>query len=292
MGEKIVEKNDIEQAITDNYYSELKIPDQRQVNSFKQYQKIVHYGFHMPELNNILEIGTGFSTVLFAYLARCRQCKVYSIDISTDNFWENVADTRFYDVVKENISFLEGSIISKNVFDSFYDGKPRADLGGVGFESIKNNLYRTVNYEFGSRKWNKLKDVLNVTDINDINEIFFSQEGLVFPEKILKIFSQEGDEFDYFKKVDEEKGLLSKLVSEVEYFDLIFFDSGEFSSHLEWIILKNYIRKGGIAVFHDIYFPKSIKNFLVCAAIYSDPEWQIIYQDETTPQGLLIAVRR
>ena len=56
---------DIEQAIAENFYKELKIPDQRQVNAFKQYQKLIHYAFHMPELYNILEIGSGFSTVLF-----------------------------------------------------------------------------------------------------------------------------------------------------------------------------------------------------------------------------------
>lgn len=286
--------DDMEQVIADNYYKELNIPNQRQVNAFKEYQKIVHYAFHMPRLNNVLELGAGFSTVLFAQLARFRKCKVYSIDIAFDGLWSHIRNTRFYDVVKNNISFLEGSSISKSDFNTFYDGTPKCHLGGVAFELIRNNLHKYVRTEFGLRKWKKLKEVLSVNDIEhiDIKEIFFSEKGLIFPEKILKMYSGELDEFDYFQKKKDERGLLNKLTSEVEYFDLIFFDSGEFSSYPEWIILKDYIRKGGVAVFHDIYFPKSFKNFLVCAAVYSDPEMEILYQDEDTPQGLMIAVRR
>lgn len=285
--------DDMEQVIADNYYQELSIPNQRQVNTFKQYQKSVHYAFHMPRLNNVLELGAGFSTVLFAQLARFRKCKVYSIDISLDNFWDHIKNTRFYNIVENNISFLEGSSISKSDFNTFYDGTPKRHLGGVAFELIRNSLHKYVRTEFGLRKWKLLKEVLNVNNIEDIDikEIFFSEKGLIFPEKILKMYSEEGDEFDYFQKKRDEKGLLNKLTSEAEYFDLIFFDSGEFSSYPEWIILKDYIRKGGVAVFHDIYFPKSFKNFLVCAAVYSDPQWKVIYQDDTTPQGLMMAVR-
>jgi hypothetical protein len=73
--------------------------------------------------------------------------------------------------------------------------------------------------------------------------------------------------------------------------DFVFFDSGEVSSNIEWLNLKDKIAVGGLAAFHDIYFPKSIKNFLPCAAIAADPAWNVILLDEGTIQGLLIAQR-
>ena len=48
------------------------------------------------------------------------------------------------------------------------------------------------------------------------------------------------------------------------------------------------IIKGGFYAAHDIYYPKSIKNFQVYNAIESSPEWQIV-EITKSPQGLLIA---
>lgn len=289
-----MDEDDLEGAITKNYYEALGIPDQRQVDAFKQYQKIVHYASHMPKLDNVLELGAGFSTVLFAQLGKYRKCKVYSIDMCLDNLWNQVKNTHFYEIVKNNISFLEGSSISKSDFNTFYHNeKSKGHLGGVNFKSIKKNIYKYVNNKFGVRKWKVLREVLGVNDNSEVNlrKIFFSEEGIIFPNEILSIYSQDGDEFDFFRKTSNNEGLLNELISEVNFFDLIFFDSGEFSSYPEWIILKNYIRRGGIAVFHDIFFPKSFKNFLVCAALCADPQWKIIYKDVTTPQGLLMALK-
>lgn len=82
---------------------------------------------------------------------------------------------------------------------------------------------------------------------------------------------------------------LDNILKRYEMLDYVFFDSGELSSMVEWMKLKERIRVGGLAVFHDIYFPKSIKNFMVCAAICCSKNWEIIYQDKSTPQGLLVA---
>ncbi len=86
--------------------------------------------------------------------------------------------------------------------------------------------------------------------------------------------------------------VLDRLVEEFETFDAVFFDCGEFSSMPEWTVLGKRIRPGGLAVFHDVYFPKSVKNFLVCAALAASPDWEILYRDRTTPQGLVVARRR
>jgi len=235
-------------------------------------------------------LGTVFSTILFSQLAQYRKCKVFSIDLNVKHFFESIQKTHFFDTLKNNVVFLEGSSISSKDFWSFYDNAPKQLIGNTTFNNVKDNIHKMVKTSFGIRKWNVLTKLFQVDtyDEIDVKKLFFSDNGLIFPKDIINIFSYEGDEFDFFKK-SNEVGVLNNLLSKVDCFDLIFFDSGEFSSYIEWNLLNDRIRKGGIAVFHDIYFPKSFKNFLICSALFSDPHWKIIYQDLNTPQGLLIA---
>ena len=65
-----------------DYHKTLKIPDQRQSDAFQQYQIFVEYASQLDNLKNILEIGSGFSTVLLAGLGQERKCNIYSIDVS------------------------------------------------------------------------------------------------------------------------------------------------------------------------------------------------------------------
>lgn len=239
--------SDLEQKIVDIYCSKLGTPDQRQVDVFKSYCKMLSFAFHKPKLDTILEIGCGYSTVLLAELAHSRRSKFYSLDMYPENLLNQLKETSFYDIVKKNVRFLKGSSISKKEFQSFYDGSNKKSLAGITAENIKKVYGNFVKEEFGLRKWAKLKEVLRSENI-DLDSVFFPGNSLFLPKEVLKVFSLKGDEFDYFKEHDVKEGLLVKLKRQVRYFDLIFFDSGEFSSILEWIILKNSIVRGGIAV--------------------------------------------
>lgn len=286
--------NDVEQAVAERYYSELKIPDRRQVSAFKEYQKMVHFALHMPRLDNILEIGAGLSTVLFAQLCGWRKCTVYSIDKSFCDILGKIRFTSFYEPVNERIRSYREASISKRDFDSFYGNWPKQDLGGVDFKSLKKNMDEFVRFDLDSRKWDRFLDGLPVNEkrFRRPEDVFFTRDGLVLPEEIINLYRESNDEVDYFSKNHGDKGVIHSLIEEVSEFDLVFFDSGVFSSYVEWLLLKDHIRKGGAAVFHDIYFPKSIKNFLICASLRSDPEWEIVYKDALTPQGLLIAGKK
>lgn len=74
-------------------------------------------------------------------------------------------------------------------------------------------------------------------------------------------------------------------------FDAIFFDCGEFSSMAEWMFFKDMISIGGYALLHDIFYPKSIKNFLVATYISLSSSWEVIAIDKYTSQGGLVAQR-
>ena len=74
--------------------------------------------------------------------------------------------------------------------------------------------------------------------------------------------------------------------------DLVFLDSGEFSSMPEWEIVVSRLRPGGYVILHDIFFPKSFKNWLVCGAILANPAYETLYIDRSTPQGLMVAQKK
>jgi hypothetical protein len=87
-----------------------------------------------------------------------------------------------------------------------------------------------------------------------------------------------------------EKDLIRKslLKYKDEELDFFFSDSGEYCGIAEWNIVKDKIRAGGYFAAHDIYYPKSIKNFKVKKIIKKSNDWKILVTTKTV-QGLLIA---
>jgi hypothetical protein len=94
------------------------------------------------------------------------------------------------------------------------------------------------------------------------------------------------------KDMDGEKDLIRKILKENSDLDLDFFfsDCGEYCGYPEWLIVKDVIKKGGIFAAHDIYYPKSIKNFKVVEEIEKSKEWKVLEKTKTR-QGLFIAVK-
>lgn len=108
-----------------------------------------------------------------------------------------------------------------------------------------------------------------------------------FPAALLEIYRNEGDEFSE-TAVQTGVSLLSSVLKENEV-NAVFLDSGEFSSLLEWEIVESHVSSGTYVILHDIFFPKSFKNWLVCSSIALNPAWQVMYIDRSTPQGLMVA---
>lgn len=53
-------------------------------------------------------------------------------------------------------------------------------------------------------------------------------------------------------------------------------------------VMSTEIRLGGIFIVHDIYYPKSIKEFQVLKIIENDESWEIL-EKTNSKQGMLIA---
>tara|TARA_B100001964_G_scaffold194883_1_gene218677 strand:- start:342 stop:698 length:357 start_codon:yes stop_codon:yes gene_type:complete len=111
----------------------------------------------------------------------------------------------------------------------------------------------------------------------------------LFNEVLTKnVLEREKAFYRTFDKV-EKKGFVDKILENNIEYDFIFFDCGEFSSQVEWVLLENQIKIGGYSILHDIYFPKSIKNFLVASFINISKDREVDYKDSSTTQGMLVA---
>lgn len=279
------------------YHEKLKIPDQRQIDAFQQYQIFVNYAYQMDKLDSILEIGSGLSTILLAMLAHERKCNFYSVDVNFDRVMNSVRGTDLEGVVKNNVNFMKGTSITKDEFVEFYKQDGITTFAKISISDISQHLDDFIKVGADKRKLIEIGTMLKSSlDAKTLKDLFIYMDSFRLRKDILNIYSQTRsfvDEYKFFERKDiGTLGVIDALLEQVNTFDLIFFDSGEFSSNVEFQKLKDYVRPGGLAVFHDIYFPKSYKNFLVCSAVKADSSWEVIYQDEDTPQGLMMAVRR
>lgn len=277
-----------------DFNSLLRIPDQRQYEVFLQYKEFVARANQLDKLDRILEMGSGYSTVLLGLLAKHRGCTVYSVDVSFNTVKNAVRGTQFEPIVQRHVRLMEGATISSNEFNDFFSEPRKKSLGGIPASEIRDQFRTFARRLIDFRKWDRLGEVLgSVPDQAELERLFFADGHVVFPKNIMNIYHQAGDEFDIYSPAKPPvKGVVDGILAEGKEFDVIFFDCGEFSGYPEWEKLHGNIRSGGLAVFHDIYFPKSFKNFLVCAAVAGSPEWEVEYIDESTPQGMMIARRR
>lgn len=250
---------------------------------FFQYAHAANLLRNLAPLDNVLELGRGYSTVVLAS----------SLPAATRIFSVDGKPVAAYDIapclatLAGHVRFVDGFTVTRAELDAFYAGQDHASLLGRSAAEIIAGLPAFLR-PCPSRYAEALGLVPDGPDLAARCLEFLAPEGRLrclsrlFPDILAgeARFSAAGGET-----------ALDAVLAEAPVLDAVFFDCGEFSSPLEWVRLKDRIRPGGLALFHDIYFPKSVKNFLVGAAIATDPAWEIVYRDHSTPQGLLAARR-
>jgi len=252
-------------------------------HNFFQYIQAINFAKNTERLNVGLEIGTGYSTLLLPQIKRDNN-RIFSMDARPIKDFEIRG---YLEAVQDHIEFINEFSVTTTELKSFYNGETH----GVFLDTDSIRLRECVPHFIRDYRsdvyWRDLG--LNESE-KDLTERIL--EKLFDDDNRLRCFSAlfpARFRTDIGFAAPDGRNALDELIKEVGYFDFVFFDSGELPSMIEWMKLKGHIRQGGLAVFHDIYFPKSIKNFLVCASIYCSPEWEIIYQDASTPQGLMVA---
>jgi predicted O-methyltransferase YrrM len=224
-----------------------------------------------------LEIGGGYSTILLSQLVDRNKMRIESIDINPDKYLRIIPRARTRRHLFERIHLIDRLSVTLDQVISSYKLTLPTRISQVGNEKYTQALKNFVrdNHSFSK---------------NDI-DIFKSKPedwgGLLlqFPE-----FKEE-ENFYAHNGNSEEKGYCLELQKQGRTFDFIFFDCGEYSSLAEWFILEKQIKIGGFALLHDIYYPKSVKNFLVACFISVSEDWEIIYKDTVSQQGALVAKR-
>jgi predicted O-methyltransferase YrrM len=272
-----------EEAVRALCYEGLRYRNQYYFDSMPVYLRMVNIAFHYGG-RNILELGAGLSTALWARFANQSYAKVTTIDADFDPMRSYIESPELLALVDQNIRLVQGVTISSQQLRDFY-GSDHEMFGGVSAKAIADTLVDftrpgpqlrmdAVRDAAGSESWSA-------------QSIYIPDNAAIrFPQTILDKLSPSGRFAKDAAFLDEHP---LAPIDPAQTWDLIFFDSGEYSSCVEWLQFKDRIAVGGLAAFHDIFFPKSVKNFLPCAAILSDPNWRIVWLDQSTIQGLLIA---
>jgi hypothetical protein len=280
-----------EQVFQRKYFPGIKFSDDRERQVFFSYIK----GFALlildPGVKNILEIGGGQSTTLLATLGDRLGWELITVDMNPDAIALKIRSQSVSDATLKNIRFRKGVSILANEIISFYHSGI-STIGGVPFSDVVKAARTFIDTTMDARKAPRVAKALGLSDFSVDSVIDKILDSNRIRQELLDVFKTTGNEFEFHNNDSEPlQGCLQDIM-ESENIDAVFLDSGEFSSLPEWEIVETHLRPGGYVILHDIFFPKSFKNWLVCGAIMANPAYETLYIDRSTPQGLMVSQKR
>ncbi len=280
-----------EEAIQKKYFSGINFSDERERQVFLSYIR----GFALlildPSVKKILEIGGGQSTTLLAELGQRLGWNIITVDMNPDAIALKIRSQSVSDITLKNIHFCKGVSISTQEIRAFYE-REFAQIGGLPFAETIKAASVFVETSMDARKAPRVARAFGLDEFS-ANGILdaISQANRLTPE-LLSVFRTPGDEFEFHANgTDPLQGCMQEIM-DTDEIDAVFLDSGEFSSLPEWEIVETRLRPGGYVILHDIFFPKSFKNWIVCGSIMANPNYETPYIDRSTPQGLMVAQKK
>ena len=223
---------------------------------------------------NLTEIGGGYSTVLAKTLFDSSEVKITSIDAYPQKYYRILNS-------KNNTRNFLSSINSINSITVSLDDVRKALPEIVG---------RLMEYEPSA-----LKDALTqfVSDKEVLESICLDVDRKNLSALCNLFLDHDSFKLDiaFYEKFGALTGdwACKDLAKENKVIDCLFLDCGEVSSLAEFLILEKNLKSGSYLLLHDIYFPKSIKNFFLAALLTLDDRWSILYVDTVSTQGGLVA---
>ena len=257
--------------------------------------KMVNFAYHFG-CRNILEIGAGVSSALWSRFGEATGASICIVDADFEIMNSYLDEESLNSLKSSNFELIRGTTITADELVDFYRANGIQAVGGVNVADFAAILDYFKNANCPKARWQQIT-VLAPGRKWSIPDLFIDGESLRFQRDMIDIFSKDNSFDAEVTKLRsaEARGegcVMSKLLDNDKAWDMVFFDSGELASLIEWEKLKERIAIGGIAAFHDIFFPKSFKNFIVCASIVADPSWKVVFIDDSTMQGLMIAQRQ
>lgn len=285
---------DIVEAVRRLCYPDVRELDQNRVYALRQYVAIVTLAHHAGA-RRILELGGGISTAMWARLGAATGAEVICVDASFDRMWTHVESMPERDLIRERVRLVEAGTVSAEQLRSFYGVEGHGSIGAVRIADLAPLMDAWISERCPWPMWRAACE-LAAPGPPSVARLLVQDGSLVFPRALLDRYALGGSldaNLDFLERLDREgRGdALASIVEREEPFDLVFFDGGELSTLLEWETLRGRIRPGGLAAFHDVFYPKSMKSFIACAAVEADPDWRTIYVDDSTMQGMVVAQR-
>ena len=266
-------------------YKQLSETDPSEFDVLNQYIQLLNYLRQIPGECVGLELGSGVSTVLLGKLISERGGILYSVDYDRERMPRLLGGATVRHLSKY-VRFLTGSTVTAESLKTVYFDEQYRSASTLA-NITPSSLQRFIREYRGN--YHELLPRARRDSVAEISQLFFRNGSFTVPVEILNR-DRLLDEINRVAAQDVT-GVLNELLEDGVLFDFVFFDSGEHSSLAEWLCLKEHVKAGGLIALHDIYYPKSAKNFIVAADVSADPKYQIAYIDQTTPQGLLIARR-
>lgn len=275
-------------------FDDLNYPNKKQYLAFPSYTCMSSFA-ERRGCKRILEIGSGLSTAVWARFAKENDAKICSIDANLERTRSFIRDTPHEALVSKHVELIEGVSIRSDEFIDFYTGEAQTSYGGVEIAAFRDHINEFQSQNCSIKRRYKVSRVAGHSGWT-ARDLMTSESSLFLPRRLLDMFSSNGNFANEIAFLQDAKsrgvaGVIADLSKNESPWDFIFFDSGELASMIEWTKLKGNIAVGGFAAFHDIYFPKSLKNIIPCAAIMADPDWEVVFCDDSTKQGVLIAER-
>jgi hypothetical protein len=224
----------------------------------------------------VLELGGGYSTILMHHYLRLDQSSLTSVDVNPGKYDRILNSTlnkkrflsRIQHVNQVTVTYEEALFGLKSLISAISSFLP-VDIANAFSKYV--TCPHELDIILNSIASGKLLEFIR-THPNSISELPFYADK----SNIQSSFCSSS---------------LDRHSPASRPYDLIFFDCGEFSTAAEWFFLSPLVPAGGRVMLHDIYYPKSIKNFLVAAFIELSPDWSVEWRETASAQGGLLAMR-
>jgi len=281
-------------SLQQELFSDLNFTNKNQYRVFPFFAYLCDFATKQG-CKSILEIGAGLSTAVWARMAQQTGADVYSVDADLSRIQSYIRNSGHAAMVAKHVNMIEGATIQPDELIDFYTNQPMPTYGGMDSRTVLDHVDLLRSKDCSFKRWRRTCRFAGQKDWS-ARSLMAENGVLAMPRKLIDLYSNKrnfDNEILFLQHMDAQgkSDVITELSKQVKSWDLIFFDSGELASMVEWLRLKDDIAVGGFAAFHDIFFPKSIKNIVPCAAVLADPDWKLVFFDNSTRQGLLVAQR-
>lgn len=283
--------NQFEEVVQKKYFSGIGFSDERERQVFLSYIR----GFSLLTLDSsvkkILEIGGGQSTTLLSQLGERLRWEIITIDMNPEAIASKIRSQSISELTLQHIQFRRGVSINIPEIQAYFDCE-LSTIGGVPFDIAIKAASKFIDTAMDGRKAPRVAKVLGLEEfnVNCVIDKMLQSKRISF--ELMDIFRTPRDELEFYSDDTYAPHGCLREIMEKENIDAVFLDSGEFSSLPEWEIVQSKLRPGGYVVLHDIFFPKSFKNWIVCGSIMANEAFVPLYIDNSTPQGLMVAQKK